>query len=443
MSTETGRTGASATTTGVPANGNGNGDAAVDLTASTAAASADLLDPRLQQARGVRGYLSATGARLKSGDVGSLPVLIGLVLIAVIFQLLNPTFLNAFNLVNLLLQVASIGIMAAGVSLVLMLGEIDLSVGSVSGASAAIVAVANVRLGLDPALCVLLALAAGAAIGALHGVVFTKLGVPAFVVTLAGLLGWLGVQLAILGRDGTVNLPPSGGLVAIGQQGFVPVWLAYVGGIAVVAVYVISRLVGDARRRKAGLPTTPLWVTIFVAAVLLVLFVAVAVKLSIDRGVPWIFVLMAAIVVGLDWILRRTSYGRAVFAVGGNIEAARRAGFKVDRIRISVFMLASTLAALGGVVATMRLGFANQQSGAADTLINAIAAGVIGGVSLFGGRARQYAPLLGALVIGGIANGLELLSLASEQRYMITGAVLLIAVIIDSVLQRGRNRRGS
>lgn len=419
-----------------------NGTVAADPTASKTAVQADLLDPRLLQAKGVGGYLRGALARIKSGDIGSLPVLVGLVLIAVIFEILNPTFLNAFNLVNLLLQVASIGIMAAGVSMVLMLGEIDLSIGSVSGAAAAIVAVSNVRLGFSPVMCVLLALAAGAVIGLLHGLIFTKLGVPAFVVTLAGLLGWMGVQLAILGRDGSVSLPPAGPLVGIGQQGFLPTWLAYVLGVVIVAAYVLSRLAGDRRRKQAGLATTPLWLTIFVAVVLLALFVGAAAKLSVDRGVPWIFVLMAALVVGLDWILRRTSYGRSVFAVGGNIEAARRAGMKVDRIRISVFMIASTLAALGGVIAAMRLGFANQQSGAADTLINAIAAAVIGGVSLFGGRARRYAPLLGALVIGGIANGLELLSLASEQRYMITGAVLLAAVVIDSVAQRGRNQRG-
>ena len=176
--------------------------------------------------------------------------------------------------------------------------------------------------------------------------------------------------------------------------------------------------------------------------ILVVLLQLVVAKLYLDRGVPWTFVFMVLVVVFFDWLLRRTAYGRKIFAVGGNIEAARRAGINVDGIRISVFALCSTLAAVSGVVAAMRLGFANQQSGSGETLINAIAAAVIGGTSLFGGRTRRYAPLLGALVIGSIANGLELLSLSSDVRLIVTGTVLLAAVVIDALVQRSRTSHG-
>ncbi|GAA3382404.1 sugar ABC transporter permease [Cryptosporangium minutisporangium] len=406
------------------------------------AVAADLLDPRLIQARGPMGYLSALVQRLKSGDIGSLPIIVGLVVIVIVFQSLNDTFLNAFNLVNLCLQIASLTIIALGITLVLLLGEIDLSIGSVSGVAAAIVAVANATNGVNPWLSVLMAVIAGTVIGLIHGIVFTKIGVPSFVITLAGLLGWLGVQLQILGEQGTVNMPPAGVLIDIGQQKFLPTWLTYTIGFALTALYVVTALTGSARRRKAGLSGQPIWVTAVVAAFLVVVTVALAYKLGLDRGLPWIFVFAVALVLIFDWIIRRTRYGRSILAVGGNIEAARRAGIKVDAIRISVFMLCSTLAAVGGVIAAMRLGFANQQSGAGDVLVNSIAAAVIGGTSLFGGRTRRYAPLLGAVVIGAIANGLALMSLSSSVKYIITGAVLLGAVVIDAASSRGRKSSG-
>ena len=406
------------------------------------AISADLLDPRLIQAKGPRGYVDAGLARLRGGDLGSLPVIVGLIVIVIVFSSLNPRFTDAFNLVNLASQVAAVGIIAMGVVLVLMLGEIDLSVGSVSGVAAAVLAVLNVVNGYSPWLSVLLAVLGGSAIGLIHGLIFTKIGVPSFVVTLAGLLAWLGVQLWVLGERGTINLPPDGVLVEIGQFKFFKGVSAYVIGIALVGIYLLSQLLKTRRRRAAGLSVQPLWVTLTVTVGLLVLSIVIAAKLNIDRGIPWIFVLFLGIVLVMDWILRRTRYGRSIFAIGGNIEAARRAGIRVDAIRISVFVLCSTFAALGGIVAATYGGSASQQSGAGDTLINAIAAAVIGGTSLFGGRSRMYAALLGALVIGAIANGLALLSLETHFRYIITGSVLLLAVVIDAVSQRGRKHAG-
>ena len=411
-------------------------------TPASGVVAADLLDPRLIQARGPAGYVGALMARLKSGDIGSLPIVIGLVVIVIVFQSLNDTFLNAFNLVNLCLQIASLTIIGLGVTLVLLLGEIDLSIGSVSGVAASLLAVANANHGINPFLSVILAVVAGSVIGLIHGLVFTRIGVPSFVITLAGLLAWEGVQQQILGKDGTINLPPAGGLLDIGQQSFLPTWSTYLVGFALTVLYLVTALLGGARRRKAGLTPQPLWVIGIVTAFLVVITVALAAKLGIDRGLPYIFLFAVVLVLAFDWIIRRTRYGRAVLAVGGNIEAARRAGIKVDAIRTSVFVLCSTLAAIGGVIAAMRLGFANQQSGSGDTLVNSIAAAVIGGTSLFGGRTRRYAPLLGAVVIGAIANGLALLSLTSSVTYIITGAVLLAAVVIDAISQRGRKNSG-
>jgi ABC-type xylose transport system permease subunit len=406
------------------------------------AVSADLLDPRLIQAKGPRGYVDAGIAKLRSGDLGSLPVIVGLVVIVVIFTSLNPRFTDAFNLISLAQQVAATGIIAMGVVLVLLLGEIDLSVGSVSGVAAAVLAVSNVTNGYSATASVALALVGGAVIGLIHGLVFTKVGVPSFVVTLAGLLAWLGVQLWILGDTGTVNLPPNGPLVDIGQFSFLTGWQPYALGVALAALYLGAQLIKARRRKAAGLSVQPLWVTATVTVALLAVSAAVAAKLNLDRGLPWIFVFALVIILVMDWILRRTRYGRSIFAIGGNIEAARRAGVRVDLVRISVFVLASTFAATGGVVAATYLGSASQQSGSGDVLINAIAAAVIGGTSLFGGRSRMYSALLGALVIGAISNGLNLLNLESAFRYVITGSVLLLAVVLDAVSQRGRKHAG-
>lgn len=379
---------------------------------------------------------------LRTGDIGSLPIIIGLVLIVVVFESLNPTFLNAFNLVNLCLQIAALGIMATGITLVLMLGEIDLSIGSVSGLAAAVLLVTHVDHGSAPLLAVLAAVLVGTIVGTIQGSIFAKIGVPSFIVTLAGLLIWQGVQLRVLGEQGTINLPPAGTLVRWAQFSFVPRWLALLLAALVPVLYLVFNLMTRRRRSAAGLPVMPLWLPVAVAVALFVLLEVIVLKLYLDRGVPWTFVFMVLIVVFFDWLLRRTGYGRKIFAVGGNIEAARRAGINVDAIRISVFALCSTLAAVSGVVAAMRLGFANQQSGSGETLINAIAAAVIGGTSLFGGRTRRYAPLLGALVIGAIANGLELLSLSSDVRLIVTGTVLLAAVVIDALVQRSRTSHG-
>jgi D-xylose transport system permease protein len=399
-------------------------------------------DERLRRAGGLTGYRDDFVARLRSGELGALPVIVGLVVIVIVFQSLNSVFLSSGNLVNLAQSIAGTGIIAIGVVLVLLLGEIDLSVAAVSGAAGAALAVLNANRGYSPLLSVVLALAVGAVIGLLQGLVFTKLGVPSFVVTLAGLLIWQGLQLKELGETGSVNLPVGGALQKFGQSSFVLNTLGYILAVVVSVLMFLSMVRQAQRRRAAGLAARPVAELAIRAGALLVLLVLVVYVLSQDRGVPWTLVLFLALVAVVDLVLRRTRYGRSIFAIGGNIEAARRAGINVDRVRTTVFVLTSTFAALGGIVAASYLGGVDQQFQGGDVLINSIAAAVIGGTSLFGGRGRALSALLGMLVIGAIANGLLLVNLKQQDRYMITGAVLIASVVIDSLARRGRQSAG-
>jgi D-xylose transport system permease protein len=391
--------------------------------------------------KGPSGWVSAGVRRLRGGELGSLPVVLGLAVIWIIFQSLNDRFLTPQNLSNLTLQIASTGLISVGVVLVLLLGEIDLSVGSVSGVTGAVLAVLAIRHGVPDVPGILAAVAVGAAIGAVHGLIFAKLGVPSFVVTLAGLIGWQGLQLYLLKPEGTMNFPFDGQVAWLTQTSFVPAMSWGIGAV-VVAVHLVLARLEAARRRRSRLPyrrASEIWLRtgLLAAAV----FATVAV-LNAWRGVPLALVIFVAVVVLFDFLLRRTRYGRSVYAVGGNVEAARRAGIDVDRIRVSVFAIASMLAAVGGVLAASRAFSVNQQSGGGDVLLNAIAAAVIGGTSLFGGRGSTYSALLGMLVIGSITSGLFLLQLDSSLRFMVTAAVLLAAVILDSLARRSRRASG-
>ena len=409
---------------------------------TTAALPSDLQDERLIAQQGVSGWVRVFFSRLRSGDLGSLPVVVGLIVIWAVFQSQNDAFLSSRNLVNLALQSAATGTIALGIVLVLLLGEIDLSVGSVSGLSSAILAVGMVSNGWPALVAIAAAVLAGAVIGLSYGALFTRFGVPSFVITLAGLLGFLGLQLKVLGAEGSINIPFESGVVAFAQRTFLPDAVAYAIAVAVVAAYLLLRLRSNSRRSDAGLSTSPV-VNIGVrsAFLLLVLVVPIAV-LNQDRGVPVMFLLFVALVVVMDFAIRKTRWGRSVMAVGGNVEAARRAGINVKRIYITVFVLCSSLAAVGGLLASARLAAANQSSGGTDTNLNAIAAAVIGGTSLFGGRGSAYSALLGIIVIQSISNGLSLINLGSPERYMITGAVLLLAVIVDSLSRRSRAAHG-
>ena len=402
----------------------------------------DRQDERLQDRTGMRGALTGILDRARGGDLGVLPVVVGLVVIWTILQLLNPVFLSSANLVNLTMESAAVGIIALGIVCVLLVGQIDLSVGSVSGLSGAVLAVLFVSEGLPVWLAMLASVVLGAVIGWVYAQLFNRFGVPSFVITLAGLLGFLGLQLYVLGTKGSINLPFDSGLVNFAQLAFLPDWLSYTLAVIAAGGLFVTGFLHARQRRKAGLSANSLSLLVLRSAALLVALAFVVWYLGQTRGVGWMFVFFVALVLIMHYLLSRTKWGRSVYAVGGNVEAARRAGINVKTIFTSVFVLCSSLAAVGGILAAARLAAANQSSGGGDVNLNAIAAAVIGGTSLFGGRGTAFGALLGIVVIQSISSGLTLLNLDSSIRFMVTGAVLLLAVIIDSVSRRSRTSHG-
>ncbi len=413
-----------------------------DTDTKPTAAPLDRADTRVRHDAGVAGTIRGFLDRVRSGDLGSLPVVVGLAIIWTVFQTLNPVFLSSNNLVNLLFDSSTVGVISLGIVCILMVGEIDLSVGSVSGFASALVGVLWVNNGWPVAIAILAALAVGAVIGAIYAVLFNRLGMPSFVSTLAGLLAVLGMQLFILGASGSINLPYGSLVVNLGQTLVMPHVVAYgLVAIAGVAVFV-SGYRTAARRREAGLTPPSLGGLLARALVLTIALEIVVFYLNQDRGIPWMFGLFVGLVVAMNYALKRTKWGRSITAVGGNREAARRAGINVRGTYMSAFVLCASLAALGGVLSAARLASASQQAGTGDVNLNAIAAAVIGGTSLFGGRGSAYSALLGIIVIQSIASGLTLLDLSSSLRYMITGGVLAIAVIVDSLARRSRVSHG-
>ncbi|WP_294567760.1 sugar ABC transporter permease [uncultured Arthrobacter sp.] len=402
----------------------------------------DRQDERLRTSSGIRGAVDSFLDRVRSGDLGVLPVIAGLAIIWTVLQILNPKFLSSSNLVNLAMECAAVGVIALGIVCVLLLGQIDLSVGSVSGLSAAVVTVTFVNQGWPVWLAVGGAVLMGVVIGWFYGQVFNRFGVPAFVITLAGLLGFLGLQLYVLGPIGSINIPFDSPLVYFAQLAFVPAWLSYILVVLAAAALFLTDLRHARARRTAGLSSRPLPSMALRTAGLLLAAGAIVWYLNQARGVGWMFVFFLALVLALNYALTRTKWGRSMFAVGGNAEAARRAGINVRAVYTSAFVACTTLAAVGGILAASRLAAANQGSGGGDVNLNAIAAAVIGGTSLFGGRGSAFAALLGIIVIQSISSGLTLLSLDSSFRFMVTGAVLLLAVTLDSVSRRSRSSHG-
>lgn len=401
------------------------------------------VDPRLLvREQGFSGYLNEFGRKLKSGDLGSVPVVLGLIIIWSIFQSLNSNFLGPENLTNIAITMTATGMMAVGIIFVLLLGEIDLSVGSVSGVSGAIVAVLAVTHGVNEWLAIGAAVAGGALIGSLHGFFFAKIGAPAFAVTLSGLLFWSGAMLQILGSNGTVNIDSEGVVGKLTTYFFSDVAVGY--GLAALAVagYFLATFFDARRREAAGVPSRPLGEILLRTGLLAVFTFGPAVVFNQYKGLPLAVVLFLLALVATDFVLRRTTFGRQVFALGGSVEASRRAGINVNRVRITVFAIAGTFAALGGLFWASKIAAANQSAGAGDLLMNVIAAAVIGGTSLFGGRGRTWNALLGVMVITSIQYGLALEGIATPIQYMITGAVLLATVVIDSVTRKTQKTAG-
>ncbi|MFC3687714.1 sugar ABC transporter permease [Aquipuribacter hungaricus] len=393
---------------------------------------------------GLRRAVGDYVAKVRSGDIGSLSSVLGVVVLVILFTVLNPgIFDTPRNFANLLNQSAAVIFIAMGLVFVLLLGEIDLSAGYTAGTSAAVLGVL-LSQGAPWWVAVLACLATGALIGLLIGLLVALLGIPSFVVTLAAFLGLQGVLLLVIGNGGTI--PVRDPVILRLMNSNLPVWGGWVFWALVVGGFVVLGLVNQARRRRAGLPTgntTLFWAGAVGLAVLLAVAVyvlnlerAVNVDISSLRGVPVVVPVAALFLVGLAFVLDRTRFGRHVYAVGGNAEAARRSGINVARVRIACFMIGSTMAAVAGILLASRDNSISPSTGGAQTLLFAVGAAVIGGVSLFGGKGKVHNAILGGLVIAVIANGLPLVTSEAGIQFVVTGAVLLLAASVDAISRR-------
>jgi D-xylose transport system permease protein len=378
---------------------------------------------------------------MREGELGSLPIVIGIIVIAIYFQSRNSNFLTATNFVSLIAQMAAVMIIGTGIVFVLLLGEIDLSVGYVSGMGGVIAALLlEPGKGIPTSLAIILALGTGVAIGLLQGFFVARLGVPSFVVTLAGLLGWNGVVLLIIGSSGTIVIQNN--FINSLANGYMPSWLAWVVAAAAIGAYAWQQLANFYRRRQAQLPTDPYLFLIGRIVIIAVAAIAVVVIANSDRGLPWVTLIMLGSYVAWTFVADRTRFGRHIYGVGGNAEAARRAGINVSGIRLAVFAISGFMAALGGIVLASRLSSVDTSTGGGTILLYSIAAAVIGGTSLFGGRGTVRSAFLGAIVITMIDNGLGLLNVSAGTKYIVTALVLLAAVTLDSLARRGREATG-
>jgi D-xylose transport system permease protein len=402
-------------------------------------------EPELADASTLSGYLRLWLARVRAGELGSLPIVLALVIIFITFGTLNDTFLTGRNYTNLLLQMAAIATIAIGIVFVLLIAEIDLSVAFVSAVGAV-----SMTLLLRPDnpgwpwwLAIAAALLVTTAIGFLHGIVITKAGVPSFVVTLAGLLIWSGVVLILTTKYSTAGIIriQDDRVVGIANDFLSDLW-GWVIWALVVAGYALVQVRTAVSRRAHGFAAKPPALIAFqILGLAAILFVAIWYA-NDDRGVPKVALILGIFLAFWTFVATRTRFGRHVYAVGGNPEAARRAGINVDRVRIAVFMISGFMAGVGGIMLASRLRSVATNTGTGNLLLLVIAAAVIGGTSLFGGHGRVMSALFGALVIASIQNGMDLMGLASGTKFVITGLVLLGAVLIDAYSKRRRAAAG-
>jgi D-xylose transport system permease protein len=393
-----------------------------------------------------RGYLD----RVRGGDIGSLPAVFGLVVLVIVFSIARPVFFSAGNFANLLTQGAPITVIAMGLVFVLLLGEIDLSAGFTSGVCAAVLATVLTDWGWSWPLGVAAALLVGLLIGTTMGTLVARVGIPSFVVTLAAFLAFQGTVLLIIGEGGNVAIRDDT-ILAIENSNLAPVWgwilwAVSIGGYAAVV------LLRAQRRRAKGLAAEPMAVLAVKVGGLAVLTGIAVYVLNLERsrnalvislkGVPWVVAIILVLLVVLSFVLGRTAYGRHVYATGGNAEAARRAGIKVHSIRTSVFMVCSTMAAVGGIIAASRANSVDPNAGGSNTLLYAVGAAVIGGTSLFGGKGKVRDAIIGGAVIAVIDNGMGLLGYSAGIKFIVTGLVLLIAASVDALSRKRAHATG-
>jgi D-xylose transport system permease protein len=388
-----------------------------------------------------QGGIGRVLSTLRTAELGPLPVLIGLAVIWAFFQAQSPYFLTARNLSNLILQMGVTGILAIGVVLVMIAGEIDLSIGSVAGVCAGVLGVLLTFQHWPTAIALAVVLGLGLAAGLIQGLVTVYVGVPSFLVTLGGFLTWAGVQLAVIGHEG--EIPISSPFVLGIANNYVPAAAGWV--MAVVAVVVAAGI--ELWRRRAWITAglaPPSWsrTGLKLGLIAVGLFALVG-YLNAYFGIPYLLVILLGLTVVFGWVTRRSVVGRHLYAIGGNAEAARRAGVPVSAIRIAVLSISGLFAATAGIVSASRLFSVSVGTGGGTLLLEAIAAAVIGGTSLFGGRGRVYHAVLGALVIVSIENGLDLLGQPAATKDIATGIILVLAISLDAISRRRRAMAGA
>lgn len=386
-----------------------------------------------------KSIMSAMKARFSGGELGLLPVILALFVIWFIFQSINGNFLSGRNISNLILQIITIGMLGLGETFILLLGEIDLSIGAISGVAAAVLVLTS-GAGINPWVAILLAVLTGIALGMIQGIWVTLIGVPAFIVTLAGSLAFQGILLAMLGQEGTVPIMNQTLLgIATTYLTSIAGWVVALLGVLLFAFVAFrSRQVRMKMQLDASSTGSLLFKTLFVAVVSAIVVGA----LNTYHGLPIAGLILLIFVVIFSFITKSTLFGRHMFALGGNAEAARRAGINIKAIKVAVFTLSGAFGAIGGIIGASRLGSASPASGGGNLLMDSIAAAVIGGTSLFGGRGSVWNALVGAFVIGSVENGMDLLSAPSSTKYLVEGGILVIAVTIDTLTRKRRARSG-
>lgn len=392
----------------------------------------------------LKGAASNYISRIKSGDIGSLPAILGLVALIAVFGVMSEFFLTNRNFANLLTQAAPVMVIAMGLVFVLLLGEIDLAAGYASGVCGAVLVLLVTNHGWSWYTALGASIAVGAALGMLIGTLVSRLGIPSFVVTLAAFLAFQGILLLLAGEGGTIPIADKT-ILAVENSNLTPIqgWILWA---VASTLYVISGLNRINSRRKAGLVVelTQLWAMKTVA--LLLITGAAVFQLNQERGlsatnstkgVPIVAPLILAILVAGTFLLSKTAFGRHIYAVGGNAEAARRAGINVKRVRTIAFVLCSSLAAVAGMLFASRMNSISPSTGGSSTLLYAVGAAVIGGVSLFGGKGRMRDAILGGFVVAVIDNGMGLLGYGAGIQFLVTGAVLLVSAGVDAISRRG------
>ncbi|MET9080776.1 sugar ABC transporter permease [Streptomyces sp. NPDC004237] len=412
--------------------------------ADSAAATAKARRRRAGRAvtRALAGWIAGRRRRLSGGELGCLPGTLVLAAVWIIFQSLNSSFLSPRNLSNLGVDIVGTGLIAVGIVFVLLLGELDLSVGSISGFAAAVFAVLNVNNGVPEWLALIAAVLTGTVAGTVQGYSIARTRVPAFVITLAGLLTWNGLMLVILGTSGTINLDDNGLIAGLTSYYFTNAGVAYAVAALATALVFLAAYLNRRRRMALGMSHLPLHVIGVRTGVVAVIGFGSAYLLNQFQGLPLALLIFLATVAGLDIVLRRTHYGRQVYALGSSVEAARRASLGVTGVQTAVLAVSGTLAATGGLFLASRITSVSQNSGSGVLLLNAIAAAVIGGTSLFGGRGTTWSAVLGMLVIQSIASGMALTDTPTAVQLVITGGVLFAAVVIDSLSRHTQQAHG-